>query len=446
MAKLWRTLTMFSQKPHAQTARRILCLALLAMTVGFGAAMRNLVSPLQESIRLDLGLSDAQMGLIQGVAVSLPITVLSAPFGRLIDRRNRVHLLWCLSASWTAGTFLAAMAHSFTVLFLSRMLIGFGLYCAIPTAISLAADLSSRAWRGRAIFPLMVGDVLGAAAAFALGGAMLTALSRTGLAHLAGMPWREVHLLFGIASLIGMLSLLGLREPTRLETRTTEQMGLRESIGQLWVYRRLLVPLCIGQLGVIMAGTAAGIWSAPLLARHYGLDAGRIGSWMGWVMLITGLAGAVLGGVLADAGYRYGRSQGVLRWAVAASALALPVSFFAVMPGAAGFILMLAVLLLAGTIACVLTSTAVALVIPNELRGMSFIVLGVLNGLAGFGVTPTLVPLLAQGRHDLGPALTVVTLVVNGVSLMGYVWAMRRLTGPHPLAAALPSLSQCDVE
>jgi MFS family permease len=438
MAEPGRDVTMSSQEPQARTrrdARRILRLILLAVTIGLGAAMRNLVSPLQESIRADLRLSDAQMGLIQGVAISLPVMLLSIPFGRLIDRRHRIRLLLGLSASWTAGTFLAAMAHGFAVLFLSRMLIGFGLYCAIPTAISLAADLSSRAWRGRAIFPLMVGDILGAAAAFALGGTLLAMLSRPGW---NGMPWREVHFLFGVASLIGTLLLLGLHEPARAETGVVPRTGLKEAIARLWGYRQLLVPLGIGQLGVVMADTAAGIWSAPLMARNYGLDTGRIGSWIGLVMLATGLAGAVLGGVTADAGYQAGRSEGVLRWAVVVSVLALPVSFFAVMPGVAGFILMLAVLLLVGTVACVVTSTALALIVPNELRGMAFTVIGVLNGLAGFGVAPTIVPLLAHLTHDrnnLGMALTVVVLAVNAASLAGYMLAMRRLAGSRELLA-----------
>lgn len=406
-------------------------LMLLSLAICAGAAMRNLFSPLQETIRLDMGLSDTQMGLIQGVAISLPITLLSLPFGRLIDRYHRTRLLFALSLSWTAGTFLTAVAHGFALLFAAHMLIGFGLFCAIPTAISLAADLSAPHERGRAIFMLMVGDVTGASLAFGLGGLALGAFKNvhsTALLNLSS--WRVVQWIFGAASMITALMLLALSEPRRNETMGRAQVTVREAIIQLWQQRRLLIPLCVGQLGMVMAITAASIWSAPLLARNYGLNDPKIGAYMAWVMLSTGLIGAVMGGLLADAGYKSARPSGVLHGAVAATALALPASVFALMPNPTGYVLMLSVMLCAGTVTSVVTSTALALVIANELRGMALTVLGTLNGLVGFGITPTLVPALTwldKGSHRLGLALVSVTLFVNAVSLVGYLIAACRM-------------------
>jgi hypothetical protein len=100
------------------------------------------------------------------------------------------------------------------------------------------------------------------------------------------------------------------------------------------------------------------------------------------------------------------------------------------MPGPAGFILMLSVLLLAGSAASIMTSIALASVIPNELRGTSLCVFGVLNGLAGFGIAPTLVPVISKllGRgNDLGMALVIVTVLVNIASIFGFLLAALRL-------------------
>jgi MFS family permease len=413
-------------------ANRLVQLALLAASLCAGSALRNLFSPLQETIRLDLGLSDTQMGLIQGAAMSIPMTLLSLPFGWLIDRSNRVRLLYGLSACWVGGTLITAFAHGFALLFLSRMLIGLGLFCAIPTTISLAADLSPRAYRGRAIFPLLVGDVIGASAAFTLGSAALGALSSPSTGQMMGLsPWRMVHLIFGAVGLVTTLVLVAvLREPARYERSAATRASVLEALGGLWARRDLLIPLCVGQLGVVMADTAAGIWSAPLLARNYGLSIGQIGNRMGLVLLSTGLVGAVIGGVMADAGQSSRRGAGIMLGAVIVAASALPTSFYALMPGPAGFILMLSVLLLGGSAASIITSTALASVIPNELRGTSLSVFGVLNGLAGFGIAPTLVPAISgliPRENDLGMALVVVTVLVNTVSLSGFFLATLRL-------------------
>jgi predicted MFS family arabinose efflux permease len=417
----------------AAPGNHLLQLFLLAASLCAGSSLRNLFSPLQETIRLDLGLSDVQIGFIQGIAMSIPITLLSLPFGWLIDRGNRARLLCGLSLCWVGGTFVAAFSHGFALLFLSRMLIGFGLFCAIPTTISLAADLSSRTYRGRAIFPLLVGDIVGAAAAFSLGGEALSAMSSSTTVRFIGLsPWRTVHLMFGSVGLIITLVLIStLREPTRNERDKTSRIRPLEALEELWARRYLLIPLCIGQLGVVMAGAVAGIWSAPSMMRHYGLAVSDVGNDIGIVLLITGLAGAVLGGIMADAGQNSQQRFGVMVGAVIVSAAALPMSFFAIMPGPNGFIALLSLLLLAGAVLSVITSTVLASVIPNELRGMSLSIFGMLNGLAGFGIAPTLVPamtkLMSQG-NALGVALAVVTTSVNIASFLGFTLAAVRLS------------------
>jgi MFS family permease len=420
--------------PRGVAARSINAIQLILLVVALcvGSGLRNLFSPLQESIRISLGLTDTQMGLIQGVAVSIPVTLLSVPFGWLIDRHNRVRLLCGLSVCWVVGTFMVVLAHGFLLLFLSRMLIGFGLFCAIPTAISLAADISPRSFRGRAIFPLLIGDIAGAAMAFSLGSALLGALSTPSLVSFVGLePWRTVHLVFGIAGLIvALILMVALKEPKRCESASNLRMSSMKVIAELWSRRYLLVPLCVGQLGVVMADTAAGIWSAPLLARNYRLPIGQIGNAMGLVLLLTGLVGAAIGGVLADVGQNSRHRYGMMIGAVVTSAIAVPMSFFAIMPGAAGFVLMLSGLLLAGAVTSIITATALASIVPNELRGASLSVFGALNGLAGFGITPILVTAIGRmmgEENALGLALVVVTVLVDVASFFGFLLAAARL-------------------
>src|SRR5690242_16076786 len=88
-------------------------LSLLALTICAGVAMQFSLSPVQEAVKLELGLSDFQTSLVQGLAVSIPVALLAIPLGRLTDRSNRVRLLIVMAATWTAGMALTALAQGF---------------------------------------------------------------------------------------------------------------------------------------------------------------------------------------------------------------------------------------------------------------------------------------------------------------------------------------------
>src|SRR5690348_8358185 len=82
--------------------------AALGLTIFSASTMRTLFSPVQEVAKLELGFSDVQLSLLQGLAMSIPIAVLALPLGRMTDRVNRVRLLAAMAAAWTAGTVLTA--------------------------------------------------------------------------------------------------------------------------------------------------------------------------------------------------------------------------------------------------------------------------------------------------------------------------------------------------
>ena len=247
-------------------ATPIPALLLLACAIAVGSAMQAVFSPIQEAIKLDLGLSDFQMSLLQGLAASVPVALLAIPFGRLTDRSNRSRLLVAMALTWTAGTLLTAAAHGFALLFVARMLASIGALLVIPVAISMASDLTTPERRGRAILLLSLGKYAGVAAAFALGGWLFGALASQHL-PLGLAPWRGVHVGFGLAALILVLPLLRMREPARLEVAEGVDIPFRVAMAEVWERRGLLVPLFIGQVTVVMADVAATIWAAPVLAR-----------------------------------------------------------------------------------------------------------------------------------------------------------------------------------
>lgn len=413
------------QPPIARAAW--LGILLLALTLVSGTAIRTLFSPLQELAKAELGLTDIQIGLVQGLAASLPIAILSIPLGWLVDHSNRVRILIGLTAIWTIGALLTGFAQEFWLLFLGRMLAGLGSVCSVAVAISLAADLCLPEKRGRSLLFLSMGNVFGAAVAFALGGVIVGALAKTDL--IAGLsPWRETSLIFGLGSALLLLPLFALREPARMEVGVAGT-ALGPALKELWGLRAFLAPLFIGQIGVVMADTAATVWAAPVLMRSYGQSPEQFAGWMGASILFCGFVGSIIGGLAADAGHKSSRRGGVLLGAVVAGAISIPAALFPIVPGVPGFAITLTVLLLAGTVAGLVTSTAVAVLVPNELRGVCLGVFIVISSIVGLGLAPLIVTFgseLMGGEAQLPLALGLTGLVASAASFLGFAQAMRR--------------------
>src|SRR3954453_8581213 len=71
--------------------RRLLALLLLANMLSY--VDRAIMSVVVEPMRQDLHLSDAQIGLLQGLAFALIYAMIGIPIGRLAERRNRLAII-----------------------------------------------------------------------------------------------------------------------------------------------------------------------------------------------------------------------------------------------------------------------------------------------------------------------------------------------------------------
>lgn len=407
-------------------------LLLLAVAMATGNVMVGVFSAVQEAAKAELGFDDLQMSLLNGLAVSLPLAALSIPVGLLVDRAVRVRLLVGAAVAWTAATLLTAFAETMPLLFVARMLAGLGANVSTTIAISLAADLSPPERRGRSLLLLTIGKNAGTGLAFALGGWLLGSFNAGG--GLAGLSsWRSVHLVLGIASAVLLLAILRLREPPRQELRAEAHQPVLATFRELAGYRHFLWPLFLGQTSVLMADAAAAVWAAPVLGRTFGLAPEQFAGWMGAVVFGAGMLGALAGGLAADAGQRSGRRGGILAGAAIASLVALPASLFPLAPGLGGFAAALFVLLLGGTVTGLVTATALAVLLPNELRGLavgSFIAIG---GLIALGLAPSVVvgvSTLMGGEAHLAPALALVGTLVSLLGCAGFALAWRRAPQP----------------
>ncbi|MBW4330480.1 MFS transporter [Stakelama sp. CBK3Z-3] len=403
-------------------------LLILAFAMMVGFTMMGSFSTVQESAKVELGLSDYALSLIQGVGAALPLAIFSIPIGLMVDRFNRVRLLFLLALLWVAGTLLTAFAQGTAMLFTARMLTGIGTTGALTAALSIGADVCTAERRGRTMLIVTLGKMLGTAAAFALAGWLFGLFATGALPRWLGSNWRDVHLSLAILAAIGMLPLLFLREPQRHENVSNVHAPIRVVANELWARRRFLGPLFVGQVSVVMADAAAGIWAAPVLSRTYGLTPDAFAGWMGALMFLTGLMGSILGGIAADFGQKSGRRGGILIGATVAAVIGIPAALFPIAPGVPMFALALGLLVLCGTITGLITSAALTVLLPNELRGLSIGAFIAVAGLIGFGVAPTLVAAISDmmgGEAQLAKALALTGTVVSIVSAFAFWRSMR---------------------
>jgi MFS family permease len=310
------------------------------------------------------------------------------------------------------------------------MLTAIGTTGALTAALSLAADTCAPAERGRATLIVSLGQRVGIGAGFALIG-WLSGLVVHGAAPgwFGGLaPWRGAHLLLAMLCAALALPLLFLREPARRELVAGSHAPFRIVAGELWARRAFLLPLFAGQVSVVMADAAAGIWAAPVLSRDYGLSPEQFAGWLGLLVFGTGIAGAIIGGLSADLGHKSGRRGFILLGAVIAAGLGIPSALFSVSPNLIVFAIALGSLILCGTITGIVVAVALTVLIPNELRGLCIGAFIAIAGLIGFGLAPTLVAWVSSlmgGEQFLSFALALVGAVVSALSFVAFLIAMR---------------------
>lgn len=405
-----------------QPRLRHVSIGLLALTLFMGTAAKVVLSPLQELVRTDLHMSDNEIGLIQGLALAIPLALLSVPLGRLVDSTNRSRLLIGMAISCAIGSALTAFAQSFAMMFAARMLVGTAVAGAVTAAVSLASDVSQPESRGRTMMLLGLGQACGAAATFLLVGILLAWLPQmipTSVADDQVAPWRLVQLSFAAVMLLAALVLLLLQEPPRREAGDAAGASGIAALKELWSYRRLMLPMLIGMTTIGMADAAASIWAVPVLTRVFHQQPADFGAWMSLVFLLSGIAGTAIGGYLSDFGQRLAGRGGILLGTVIGAGFSIPAALFPVMPSVATFAIMFALLLTAGAVTSIASTAAIATLVPNELRGMSISIFSALALLMSYGLAPSIVSLGAEALGAASDIAFPLTLVGVGTSLIG---------------------------
>lgn len=186
--------------------RAYVMIALLVVYT-FNFIDRTLISVLGEDIRIEFGLTDAQIGLLSGLAFALLYTLLGIPFAMLAERKNRTSIIALAMAAWSAMTVACGMAQNTLQFALARVGVGIGEAGCSPPSHSLISDYFPPEKRSSAL------------GLFALGipiGSMLAALGGAYIATRGGLDWRDAFIWMGLPGVIlAVVFKLTVKEPPR---------------------------------------------------------------------------------------------------------------------------------------------------------------------------------------------------------------------------------------
>src|SRR5690242_5386087 len=110
----------------AAPAYRRLVLAMLLIVYTFNFLDRQILGILAPAIKADLHLTDAEFGVVGGLAFAMLYSVLGVPLALLADKTSRSWVITASLAVWSGFTALCGTAMGVGQLFLYRLGVGVG--------------------------------------------------------------------------------------------------------------------------------------------------------------------------------------------------------------------------------------------------------------------------------------------------------------------------------
>jgi MFS family permease len=408
-------------------AYRSYALVVLIIVYTFNFIDRQIVGILAIPIKAELGLSDAQLGLMGGLAFALFYTLLGIPIARLADKVSRTGIMTAALALWSLMTALCGLTHSFAQLFMARMGVGIGEAGGVAPAYSLICDYFPPKERARALSAYSFGIPIGAALGIVLGG-FITSL----------MSWRMAFFIVGLAGLLLTPVLKftvreperGALDPPRVDAAQAAAAGAAGGAPSLLQVIALLARrpsfwgLSLGAACASMMGYGLFFWAPSFLVRSFHLSLLHASLAYGGLVLTGGLAGIWFGGVLAD---RYGEQRRAMYAFIPAAAFIATVPFYVAGVLSTTLWISFAVLLVPTALGLVWLGpvlTAIQHLVPGSMRATASALFLFINNLIGIGLGTVLIGMVSD----------LMRLRFGGESLR---YAILAGTGFYVLAAAL---------
>jgi MFS family permease len=389
---------------------------------------RQVLSVVLEPMKIDLGLTDTQAGLIQ-TGFLMSMGVFSIPISYMVDRWSRNKAISIMAVFWSATTFLTGLGRNFIGVFVPRSFTGAGEAAFSSGAIALISASYPEADRSKKLAVYNMFLLFGIAAGMVLGGYLS--------ANHGG--WRTPFFVFAIPGVILAILAWFMQDYDNKPADDAAGPEFAASVAKLMRIRTLVWVYAGWGMHNLMSFSIM-VWSAALIMRKFGVGEDTAGI----VVAITGalaVPGVLLGGTLADR-YQAAHPAGRMRFAAladiatGAGIVLCIVTAFLIHPDGSTEVSVWMVLGLVffsvyaiGAIAGQPAVGAVTQdVVPSELKGLSYGLAMFLMYVLGGGWSPWLTGLLSDhfGGEVKGLAYAMIITGASGFLAFACWWMASR--------------------
>lgn len=402
-------------------------LVMLTLVYAFNFIDRQILVILQEPIKADMGLSDAQLGLLSGFTFAVIYVSAGIPIAYLADRSNRRNIIAVALTVWSGMTAVSGLVQNYGQLLLARVGVGLGEAGGSPPAHSMISDYYPPEQRGTALSFYSSGIYIGILMGYAFGGLLAEAFG-----------WRAAFMVVGLPGiLLAVILLLTVKEPPRGRWDAASRDDLKPTFRETMALLKQRPAFWFIAMGCALTSYVSygnGNFLPSLLIRNHGLSVADVGLVLSLVAGLSGAIGTFFGGYLGD---RLGVND--KRWYV----------YVPIMGGLAAFIPYFYVVLSDNTTSVLIVLAGVSVVnslylgpsiaichalVPPRMRAVTSAVLFFVLNMIGLGLGPFLTGLASDllapvaGDQNLRYAM-VITACVGFIAILMFVIASRHLLG-----------------
>lgn len=410
---------------------------------------RQIINLLVEPIKADLGLTDVQISLLQGISFALLYAIMALPLAWIADRHNRKWVILGGLICWSAATFSSGLAMGFAVLFITRMLVGIGEATLAPAGFSMISDYFSKQKLPAAVSVFTGSGFIGSGFALMVGGVLYAQLEAMGPQTLpfgTFVPWQLTFMAVSLLSIPVFFLLLLIREPERRDDNvvlaTDDAPPALEVVGFLWGHVRVFAPLMIGFACFAATQYGIGSWAPSFFIRVHDWTQLEVGKYFGPVVMLAGIGGVVVSGFLAERWLAKGIIDATIRLPVYAILLAIPCGIaFPLVSSEWLALVLLGLVIFLGTVPFGAGVSSFPLITPNRMRAQVVAFYLLVANLLGYSAGPLLIAWLNDSVFASPDAIDrSLALAPPAIMIVGVLLCLSALRPYRTLAAAQNSL------
>jgi predicted MFS family arabinose efflux permease len=251
---------------------------------------RNLLVSFAPQITDELKLNNTQLGFLAGVVWVLSFGFMALFLGSLADRFGRPRIIAGGIFVWSLCTAASGFAENFPQMVVARFFVATGEAALVPAATALLAEIFDARHRSTANGLFFMGLPLGAGLAFVISGTVG-----------ATIGWRHTYMALGMLGVAIAAALAFVHEEREKHAQELGEPFVRQvRVVLRELSHRPAVMLVMAGFVIVHVIFAEMSFLQLWLVRERGANAAFIAERIGWLQIVFGGLGALVGGIAGD--------------------------------------------------------------------------------------------------------------------------------------------------